>query len=174
MVEIELSKIKLVLLALACIAFVVFGGLFAYSPEVFVSSLFRNPLVLRIVGIVAVLVFGVALVSISKKIFSSKIGLRIDNDGIFDNATQASIGMIKWDDITSIETIRVNGNNVLLLKVNTPDKYIDKAKNRIARSTMKNCLKMYGTPIALTATALKIKFSALEELVQKEFAKRKS
>lgn len=172
MIEIKISRIKLILLALACVAFMVFGGMFAYNPEAFVSSLFKNPLVLRVVGLVAILVFGLALLFISKKIFSSEIGLRIDSDGIFDNATATSIGLIKWNDISGIETIRVNGNKVLLLKVKTPQVYIDKAKNRIARSTMKNCLKTYGTPISLTATSLKIKFSKMEELVRQEFAKR--
>lgn len=172
-IEIQLSKSKILLLLIGAIAFVVFGTLFIINPEQFVNRLFRNPEIVRIFGISAVGFFGLCLVFIGKKLIDNKTGLIIDQNGITDNTTATSIGLIEWTDITGIGTVQIAHTKILMLETDKPEKYIERAKNGIAKRAMKANHKMYGSPLSITASSLKIKYNELEQLIKTEFEKRK-
>lgn len=171
-IEIQLSKTKILLLLIGATVFVVLGILFMMNPEQFKSSLFRNAEIIRIVGIVAVAFFGFFLVFIARKLFDHKVGLTIDQYGITDNSNATSVGLIEWTDITGIGTVQVASTKILMLKTDKPEKYIEKAKNRISKRAMKANHKMYGSPISIISNSLKINFNDLEKLVRKEFENR--
>lgn len=102
-IEIKLSKGKIILLFLAAITFVILGCFLAIKPENFVSTLLMNPEAIRISGILGVLFFGVGIIFIARKLFDNKPGLIIDQYGITDNTNATSIGLIEWKDIIGIE-----------------------------------------------------------------------
>ena len=172
-IEIPLSKKKIALLFIGAIVFVIFGILFVLTPETFKSSIFRNPETIRIAGIASLLFFGLCTVFIAKKLFDNKVGLTIDQDGITDNSSATSVGLIEWKDIKGIETLQIVSTRILMLRTDQPDKYIDRAKNGISKRAMKANLKMYGSPLSIISNSLKIKFVDLERLILSEFEKRK-
>ena len=171
--EIQLSKTKILLLLIGAIAFVALGVLFAISPDEFQSTLFRNPGIIRAIGIASVAFFGLCLIFISKKLFDNKAGLIIDQNGITDNSNATSIGLIEWDDITNVETVQIASTKILIIKTDKPGKYIERATNGIAKRAMKANHKMYGSPVSIISNSLKIKYEDLERLLAEEFEKRK-
>jgi len=168
-IEIQLSKKKLILFLIAGVVFVIVGYLGAVKPEDFVSPIFRSPEVIRISGIAGVLFFGVGIIFIGWKLFDNKPGLIIDEFGITNNTNATSMGLIEWNDITGIEKKQVMSTRFLLLHVNNPEKYIQRAKNIISKRAIEMNFKTYGTPISITSNSLKINFEELETLITREF-----
>lgn len=171
-IEIQLSKTKMLLLLIAAAAFVVFGTLFSLNPERIQSPLFRDPDMISIVGIIAVIFFGFCLVFLVKKLFGNQVGLIIDEKGITDHSNGTSVGLIEWEDITAIGTLQVASTKILMLQTDKPEKYIERAKNVIAKQAMKANHKMYGSPLSIISSSLKIKYDDLEKLIIDEFEKR--
>jgi len=171
-IEIQLSKTKILLLLIGATVFVVLGTLFIMNPEQFKSPIFRNPETIRIAGIAAVAFFGLCLVFIAKKLFDSKVGLTIDQNGITDNSNATSVGLIEWEDIIDIGTVQIASTKILMLQTDKPENYIERAKNGISKRAMKANNKMYGSPLSIISNSLKIKYDDLEKLIIEEFEKR--
>ena len=165
-IEIPLSKLKIGLLFSACMVFIILGILWTISPEN--SSLF-----IRIFGIISTIFFGICGLSIGKKLFDRNVGLIIDDNGIIDNTNATSIGLIEWDDITGIERVEIASTKILVIKTDKPNKYIERAKNELAKRAMKVNNKMYGSPLSIISNSLKIKFNKLENLIINELENRK-
>src|SRR5690606_33169976 len=103
-IEIPLSKNKIILLSLGALIFVILGFWLAIDPENFKVSVFRyrSPELIRVVGFISIVFFGVCSFFIFKKVFDKKFGLIIDKNGITDNSNATSIGLVKWTDIIGI------------------------------------------------------------------------
>lgn len=169
-IEIPLSKLKIALLLIAAIAFAVLGILFAINPEQWAGT--KSPEFIRIMGVISTIFAGIGSIFIGRKLFDEKLGLTIDNEGITDNTSATSVGLIDWEDIVGIERVEIASTKILLILTNKPDKYIERAKNGLAKRAMKSNYKMYGTPISIISSPLKMKFTELENLIVSEFNKR--
>lgn len=136
-------------------------------------------------SLAGLLLFGLCVVFIAKKIFSGKPGLTINDNGIIDNSNATSIGLIEWNDITGIETIQVktavyglfptvSSPKMIIIKTKNPKKYIIRSKNIFSKKAMEANNRMYGTPLTIISNSLKIKFSKLEKIISEELNKRKN
>lgn len=170
-IEIPLSKKKTIITLISSCLIVLLAYLGVVNPEDFVSPIFRNPVIIRISGIVAVCFFGIGIFFIARKLFDKKAGLIIDEHGITDNTTIMGLGLIEWEDITRIEKQQVMSTKFLILHTSNPEKYIQKAKNFISKRALKINSKTYGSPISITSNSLTITFEDLENLITKEFSK---
>jgi hypothetical protein len=81
--------------------------------------------------------------------------------------------MVEWKDITSIDSIDVAGQQLIVVKVKNPEKYVDKASNNAQKRLLRLNVKQYGTPIFITTNSLQIGFDELLALLNEEFGKRK-
>ncbi|GGG25497.1 STM3941 family protein [Pontibacter amylolyticus] len=172
-IEIPLSKAKMMLFLVGAVAFVVAGVFFAIEPARFISPIFRSEEIIRIAGVTAVLFFGLGAVYILRKLFDKKVGLTIDEEGITDNSSAVSVGLIEWQDITGVETLEISSNMIMLLHTNNPEKYMARATNMFFRKAMQANHRMYGTPLSITANSLQIKYKELERLVCEELENKK-
>lgn len=172
-IEIQLNKLKIGLLFIGALIFVILGIQFAINPEEWLSSRSKSPEFVRIMGLISVAFFGVCGIFIGRKLFDKKIGLTIDERGITDNTNATSIGLIEWEDITGIDKVEIASSKILIIKTDKPDKYIERAKNGISKRAMKANNKMYGSPISIISSSLKMKFNELENLIKSELKRRK-
>lgn len=172
-IEIPLSRTKLVLLLIGALLFFFLGIWFIIDAEQFITNRFQYPQIIVIIGVIATIFFGLCLLFILKKLFDSKPGILIDQKGITDYSSATSIGVIEWTDIMEIRTVQIVSTKILILKTDKPDKYIEKAKNRLSKRAMQANYNMYGSPLTITSSALKIAHRDLEELILREFEKRK-
>ncbi len=176
-IDIPLSKNKLLLAIVISAVFVLAGiWLFLYADSFQDNPvrLFRNPLVVKGVGVIGVLFFGALGIIGLKKVSDKKVGLRIDDKGITDNSNAASAGLIEWDDITEIFTKQVMTTKFLMIKVKDPEKYIARAQGGMKAKLMQSNMKMYGTPLAVTSNTLKYDFGVLEQLIQTAYRQHKN
>lgn len=163
-IEIPIGKSKILLLLIAALIFVILGILFTVDPEKFNSSIFANPQLTRIIGIVAIVFFGAACIFGVRKLFDKRIGLTIDDIGIIDNTNASSVGRINWSDITEIKTQKVYSTEFLLIYTKNPEQYLSKMSG-FKRKLMEGNNSMYGTPLSITTSTIKIKCEDLEKLL---------
>ncbi|CEJ71598.1 hypothetical protein BN1195_03947 [Chryseobacterium oranimense G311] len=165
-IEIKSSKVKILLLILGSLGFVVLGTFFTVSPERFVSTIFRNSFFIRIAGILAMLFFGFSFFLLLKSFLTKDFNLIINEVGIINNSSYVSVGLIKWEDITSIEKATVMSTSFLLINVKSPQKYIN-ACNGLGKKILKANFKTYGTPISISSSTLSYNFDELEKVITK-------
>ena len=136
--------------------------------------MFNNPEMIRIIGFVAIVFFGMSGFYGIKKLLDKKVGLIIDSSGITDNSNASSIGLIEWNDILDIRTEQIMSTKFLLIDIENPEKYIGKAKSGMKAKLMRSNMKMYGTPLSITSNTLKYNFGELQKLIQTEFKRNKN
>jgi len=138
--------------------------LFITQPSHFVNLIMRSEELVFIVGCVGLIIFGILSVFLFIKLFDSKPGLVINNEGIIDNASANPAGFIKWSDIVSIGTKKVMSVQFILIQVKNPEEYIEKA-TRINKIALKQNKREHGTPLVLTSTSLQCSFEELKKLI---------
>ena len=161
---IEYSKNKMIFVIVGTCAFVAAGAWMLSLDDDYIRAshnpFLRDPLFLHAVAIVAIVFFGLCGIFAVKKLFDKKPGLVLNSAGIIDNTSAFSAGFIPWNQILGAEEYTIHNQKMLVIKVVDPEIYI--ARGGPLRRTMnKLATKMRGSPIALTASTLKIDFPEL-------------
>lgn len=162
-IEIPLSKNKLILLLAGALIFVALGLWFVLNPSVIANGGSRHYPVwgILVMGYICAIFFGICAGFIGYKLFDNKPGLIIDATGITDNSSGVSVGHIPWNDIIKMEVKNVYRNKFILLYVNDPDEIIKRLSNMFKRQSISMNYKLYSTPVAISATALKCNVTEL-------------
>jgi hypothetical protein len=164
-VEIPLSKTKMLLMAAGSLAFVAAGFWFVTHPDL---RLFGNkpyPLFTYLIGFAAIAFFGFCAFCLAKKLFDSKPGLVINEEGITDNASGFTFGSIPWTDIENIEMIQIGRQKLIMVLVHNPEEYISRQTNPIMKKMAAMNYSSYKTPISITANTLKYDLDGLYSLL---------
>jgi len=169
-VEIPLSKISIPIIFLLVLG--VIGVLAFLTPETFASNTPKNPDYISTMGIVAAGISFLLIIPFARKLFSKKMGLTIDKDGITDISNATYTELIEWNDITGIKKVKNGPIKSIVLLTDKPEKYINRAK-KISRPTMQKAQRFNGSPIMLVSSRLNIKYDDLVDLITKEFEKAK-
>lgn len=164
-IEIPLSKKKIILLLIGAAVFVALGIWFVMEPDKFSRGPLRNPTVVTIVGIAAIIFFGFCALYAVRKLPDNKPGLIIDEFGLTDNSSAVSAGHILWTDINDLSVMTIQKQQFILLHVKNPQDYIDRQTRNFKRRMMQLNFKMYGSPLMLNTNGLKITFDELHQLI---------
>lgn len=167
-VEIKNSKIKVLMLLAGLILFLFLGIYLVIYPHKFVSMIFRNVTFITIAGAIASIFSLFSLIVLVKIIFTKKLGITINENGITDHSAYTSVGMVSWDDIVSIRKIDIASNKFLIINVKDPDKYI-RTKSRTKQRLLKITLRNYGSPISISSNTLSCNFNELENIILKYY-----
>jgi len=173
-IEIPLSKQKMILTFLGSIVFVGLGIWFLINPPKISNPILGNPTLIFIVGLASILFFGLVAVTIFRKFSDKKKGLIINSQGITDNSSGVSAGLIPWKDIQEIKVSQVMSQKFLMFIVSNPQDYIDKVTNPFKRNAMKMNYKSYGSPISISSNALQTNFDDLQKLLIEKMKQYKS
>lgn len=166
---IELSRTKLVLLVLGSCVFVALGGwLLSIDAEEIRAgrsfTLFYNdPTFVRVLGASSVFFFGLCGLFGLKKLFDKEPGLVLNSSGIVDNASAVAAGFIPWAEVVGTGIYEIQKQKMLVVGVSDPRKYVERG-GPLRRVLNKASQGMVGSPIAISATALKIDFPELVAL----------
>lgn len=173
-IEIPLSKNKMLLTFVGAIVFVGVGLWFLINPPKISNPIFGNPTLLFIVGLASILFFGLVAVTILRKFSDKKPGLVINRQGITDNSSGVSAGLIPWTDIQEIKVLQVMNQKFLMFIVSNPQDYLEKVTNPLKRNAMKMNYKTYGSPISISSNALQTNFDDLHKLLIEKMNEYKS
>lgn len=173
-ISIPLSKTKIILLLAGALLFVTGGCWMLVKVPTINNPVFSNSNIVRVVGVAAILFFGLCGVYATRKLFSSQPGFVIDDFGITDNSGGISVGAISWNDITNINFVMAQRQKFIMIYVKNPEEYISRQSSFIKRKMMQMNHKLYGSPLAISANSLKTSFGQLFNLLRNEFETRNS
>lgn len=166
---IKFSNKKFLLLLAGSLLFIILGILFIIMPDAFITFLIKNTLFIQFIGVVAMLFFGSIMISmVRKRLLDKNMGIIVNEKGIMDNSSLVGVGLIKWEDIVSIEKSNVRSTNFLLINVKNPETYINTATG-IKSKLLNANYKSYGTPISISSNFISCSFPELEEIILSGF-----
>lgn len=162
-VEVQLSKLKIILIATGSFAFVLLClWLLGLDAGGDVPRRF-NPAVVKAVSIAGIGFFGLCGIWATAKVFDNRPGLILDPSGITDNSSGVAAGVIPWSDVRGFAEFETHGQKMLVVLVKDPEKYIG-VGNPIRRALNKANFEMVGSPISISSNSLKINYAELVEL----------
>ncbi len=173
-IEIPLSKNKMTLTLLGSIAFVALGVWFLVNPPKIDNPILGNPTLIFIAGLASVIFFGLVAITVISKLLDKKPGLIISRQGIIDNSSGVSAGLVLWTDIEKIQVSQVMNQKFLMFIVRNPQEYLDKVTNPLKRKTMEINYRSYGSPISISANSLQTNFDNLYNLLTEKLKEYKS
>jgi len=159
---------------LGSLVFIGLGIWFLVHPPKINNPILGNPTTFFVVGLVSVLFFGLVAITLFRKFSDTKAGLIINRQGVTDNSSGVSAGLIPWADIQEITISQVMHQKFLMLVVRNPQEYLDKISNPIKRNAMKMNYKTYGSPISISSNALQTNFDDLHKLLLEKMNEYKS
>ncbi|MDO6431708.1 STM3941 family protein [Flavitalea sp. BT771] len=173
-VEIPLNKKKLTLMLFGSLGFVIIGCWFIIKPPVIENAFLGDPAVIRVAGVLSVLFFGIVAFTLVRKLPDNRPGLIIDDQGITDNSSGVSAGLVLWEDVLEIKISTVYKNRFIMIVVRNPEEYIDRQTNLIKRKAMALNHRSYGSPISISANGLNANFDELYGIIRRQFGSRVS
>ncbi len=147
-----------------------FGFKFLLYPSEHISFLFRTKEIVVIFSTVGILSCFLGIFIIIKSMFRKNAFLKIDEQGIYDGFSFYNNKLIKWQEISRIETIRYNYNNYIAIftkRTLNKEKGINYLLYKINELSM-------GTPYIISSGYLDCSFSELEKNVNDAFLDNKS
>jgi len=174
LIEIPLSKIKLTLMLTGSIIFVAIGFWFVIKKPVTSLPVLGNSTIMFIVGIISILFFGICAIFVSQKITENTPGLIINDEGITDNSSGVSAGLVLWRDISEIRKTNVFNQAFIIVIVKNPEEYIARQTNFLKKRLMTMNYKSYGSPVNISPNSLKCNFNELYLMIVKEFQSAKN
>ena len=174
-IEIQLSNYKLLIMLLGSMLFIGFGIWFQYlavDPPVFSFPLLSQPILYRLLGLLAILFFGFCGLFAARKLQDRKPGLIISEEGITDNSSAVPAGLVPWEDITEVKEAGAMDRRYIVLMLRNPEEYLNRHKG-IKKSFVAANLKTYGSPVAISANGLKCSNKELKETLLENFRRYK-
>lgn len=162
--EILFNKKKLVLYVIGAFVFVC-SGIFITVVSLFIKSNVFFQLFLFSLGIICTSFFGLIFITLFPKLFSSKAGLIISEQGICDYTSSFSGTFIAWKDVKKVGHSYSGTNTFLQITLKNSDKFISNQKGVLKRFLMKLNNKISGTPIHILISFLDIDVYSLKSII---------
>ena len=172
--EVYTSKKKSLVFLIGSIAFVTIGIVSAADPERFVTELWSNPELIRLVAIAAILFFGFGVLVFIRRLIKNEIALIIDVKGINVNPRRSTTEFIEWKEILGFQEIRIHRTRIIIIVVKDPEYWIEKETSTIRKKMMRFNLNNYGSPFNIAAAGLDIGFDKLNGELNSYFEKYKN
>lgn len=169
---VALSKTKILAVTFGALMLVA-GGLWMLQLDaatIAAHRRFNSPIFVHTIGGAGAAFFSLCSLYGLRKFFDQKPGLVLNAHGIIDNASGVAAGLVPWSDIVGIEVYSIFGQDMLIVKVADPQKYV--AMGSAAKRSL-NAIntKMCGSPISIPSTSLQIEFKQLQATCQAYFDK---
>jgi hypothetical protein len=141
------SIIQTIIYSLIAVSVLLLFYYFGEYQEMVSETIFKG------IGLVFFLFFAIVASTFAKHLKKGEAGLTLDNKGLTDQTSTISLGLIKWKDISGIETTQ---RKELIIRVKNPDYYVKQAKNSAVRRLLEQNISLYQTPIIIKWSALLI------------------
>lgn len=134
---------------------------FLFSNE-FVSSAYRNALIIKLVGILGILTSVIFLIG-HITLFRSSYGFKILKEGIINKSNLTNCGIIYFKDIVRIQTKNLKKNNFILIFVKNEQEYLKRVKNPFLKINLIMYKRSYNTPFIIETKNLNCTIQQLEQ-----------
>ena len=110
----------------------------------------------------------IALVFIIKNLLNNQWVLAIDEKALHIRIQKYYL--IPWQEIIGFQELEIKGNKSILIQVKNPETLIANEKNFFVKKMMQWSQKMYGAPISIASSTMKISHKKLVSLLLVSFA----
>ncbi|MCT1901665.1 STM3941 family protein [Oceanobacillus sojae] len=111
---------RMVMLTIFSLVFVVLGIFILLVP-------FKERMLPIVIGILAILVFGLCFLYYVKALFKNEPAVIITKEGIIDNSSYIRAGLVKWGDIEAIDALNFSGQVFLGIFTYDPELIINRS-----------------------------------------------
>ncbi|WP_242258262.1 STM3941 family protein [Streptococcus thoraltensis] len=152
------KKIGNIIYAFGALCFVLIGLSFLTIPS----------FPIQLIGLPSIAFFGIFLVIYTKKIFSPRPLLIIDEQGITDNSSALAIGFIPWKDIENVELRHMLNQTFISVEVKSHDAYLAKM-TPFQRYATKANLKMGYPLVNITLNTTGADSQTIHQRIEEDF-----
>ncbi|MDX6748147.1 STM3941 family protein [Polaribacter sp. PL03] len=170
---IKKDRFRMIILMLPSLIFVVLGFWIAFLAPELNLELVNGQIIKMVIGLLSITFFGFGVILILKKFLDNKYGIKISQEGIYENSSAQNIGLIKWENIERIEAQKVMNRKYIRVIVDNPEEFIKKQNNSLVRKILESNFKRFDSPIQIYTNTLEITFKELFDLINNELTKRK-
>ena len=114
------KKGRMVMLTIFSLVFVALGIFILLVP-------FNEPMLPMVIGILAILVFGLCFLYYVKALVKREPAVMITNEGIIDNSSYIRAGLVKWEEIEAIDFLNFSGQVFLGIFTYDPELIINRS-----------------------------------------------
>ena len=167
-IEIFTSKKKNVFLLFLVIIFLAVGIFCFLNANELSNDGKRSIIFIEVISIIVVIFALIALVFIIKNLLNNQWVLAIDEKALHIRIQKYYL--IPWQEIIGFQELEIKGNKSILIQVRNPETLIANEKNFFVKKMMQWSQKMYGAPISIASSTMKISHKKLVSLLLVSFA----
>ena len=167
-IEIFTSKKKNVFLLFLVIIFLAVGIFCFLNANELSNDGKRSIIFIEVISIIVVIFALIALVFIIKNLLNNQWVLAIDEKALHIRIQKYYL--IPWQEIIGFQELEIKGNKSILIQVRNPGTLIANEKNFFVKKMMQWSQKMYGAPISIASSTMKISHKKLVSLLLVSFA----
>ncbi len=172
-IEIYSSKKKSFIILIASLLFIAAGIYMFIDAENFTGSRISNPLVIKAIGIISVLFFGLAMYFSIRLLIKNQLILIIDKNGLNVNPKKSLTEYIKWKNINGFSELKIQSQKLVIIDVDNADYWIEKEQNGLRKKLIKYNVTNYGSPFNLSANSMQLDYDELLKLLNDNLKKHK-
>ena len=162
-IEIFTSKKKNVFLLFLVIIFLAVGIFCFLNANELSNDGKRSIIFIEVISIIVVIFALIALVFIIKNLLNNQWVLAIDEKALHIRIQKYYL--IPWQEIIGFQELEIKGNKSILIQVKNPETLIANEKNFFVKKMMQWSQKMYGAPISIASSIMKISHKELVSLL---------
>ena len=166
-IEIFTSKKKNVFLLFLVIIFLAVGIFCFLNANELSNDGKRSIIFIEVISIIVVIFALIALVFIIKNLLNNQWVLTIDEKALHIRIQKYYL--IPWQEIIGFQELEIKGNKSILIQVKNPETLIANEKNFFVKEMMQWSQKMYGAPISIASSTMKISHKELVALLLVSF-----
>ena len=167
-IEIFTSKKKNVFLLFLVIIFLAVGIFCFLNANELSNDGKRSIIFIEVISIIVVIFALIALVFIIKNLLNNQWVLTIDEKALHIRIQKYYL--IPWQEIIGFQELEIKGNKSILIQVKNPETLIANEKNFFVKEMMQWSQKMYGAPISIASSTMKISHKELVSLLLESLA----
>lgn len=165
-IEIALNKSRIFATLIGAFSFVAVGFVMIFFAAYSERMHPIEKVLLVVVGLISILFFGFAGISISRKFTDPSPGLIIDEYGVTDNSSGLSSGFIHWENIAQVNSINMVNQQFVVIILYDPEEIIDHYTKTLSKMAARKNLQLSGSPVNISANSLKCSHDELLFLLQ--------
>jgi len=166
-IEIFTSKKKNIFLLFLVIIFLAVGIFCFLNANELSNDGKRSIIFIEVISIIVVIFALIALVFIIKNLLNNQWVLTIDEKALHIRIQKYYL--IPWQEIIGFQELEIKGNKSILIQVKNPETLIANEKNFFVKEMMQWSQKMYGAPISIASSTMKISHKELVSLLLVSF-----
>ncbi|MFT3825025.1 MAG: STM3941 family protein [Chitinophagaceae bacterium] len=178
-IEISLSKGKIVKLFFFSLLFVAVGTWILIAQPSSSNFLLNNPVLRNIAGAGSALMGLAGVLFFVRKLFVKEPAFVIDETGFTDRSGAVAAGRINWADVASIfeKSIQVSiasKQRFIVIMLKDPEAYMAQQPGKMKQRLMQANTRYSGSPVNISVNAMAISFEELKALLQQRLEAFKS